>query len=73
MNAAGQGVARDDAEAIRWYRKSAEQGYATGQNGLGMMYLLGRGVSKDEAEAAIDSPGRRAGRRDGRVQLGRAV
>jgi TPR repeat protein len=33
----GQGVARDDAEAVRWYCKAADQGHATGQANLGVM------------------------------------
>jgi hypothetical protein len=33
----GLGVPRDYAEALRWYRKSAEQGEANGQKNLGYM------------------------------------
>ena len=47
----GRGVARDDAEAVRWYRRAAEQGHASGQNNLGFMYQNGRGVARDDAEA----------------------
>lgn len=47
----GRGVAKDDAEAVKWYRKAAEQGNASGQFELGYMYESGRGVAKDEAEA----------------------
>jgi uncharacterized protein len=28
MYAIGQGVPEDDAEAVKWYRKAAEQGHA---------------------------------------------
>ena len=42
----------DHAEAVKWYRKSAEQGYPDAQNSLGMMYELGIGVSRNYAEAA---------------------
>jgi len=49
--AAGQGVAKDDAEAVRWYRKAAEQGDAQAQNKLGNAYNKGEGVAKDETEA----------------------
>jgi len=38
-------------EAVEWYRKSAEQGYAEGQANLGYMYSNGYGVTKDYAEA----------------------
>lgn len=47
----GEGVLQDDAEAVRWYRKSAEQGYANAQCNLGFMYENGYGVEKDKAEA----------------------
>ena len=48
----GVGVAKDDAEALKWYRKAAEQGNAVLQNMLGLMYGKGQGVAKDDAEAA---------------------
>ncbi len=38
-------------EAVKWYRKAAEQEYARAQSGLGYMYSNGRGVEKDEVEA----------------------
>ncbi len=47
----GQGVARDDAEAVRWYRKAADQGNASAQYLLGVMYDGGRGVTEDHSEA----------------------
>lgn len=52
MYARGHGVPRDDAQAVQWYRKAAEQDYAWGQTNLGYMYESGRGVAKDEVEAA---------------------
>ncbi len=36
------GVARDEAEAVKWYRKAAEQGDAEGQLGLGLCYEYGQ-------------------------------
>ena len=48
----GQGVPQDNAEAVKWYRKAAEQGFAPAQLNLGMMYAAGKGVSEDKAEAA---------------------
>ena len=48
----GQGVSQDDAAALSWFRKAADQGYAPAQNKLGLMYLIGRGVSQDDAIAA---------------------
>ena len=47
----GRGVAKDEAEAVKWYRKSADQGNFIAQLSLGNMYAHGRGVVKDEAEA----------------------
>ena len=38
-------------EAVRWYRRAAEQGQAGAQNGLGRMYENGRGVRRDRVEA----------------------
>jgi len=47
----GQGVLLDEAEAARWYRLAADQGYAGAQNNLGVMYQNGTGVPQDDAEA----------------------
>jgi len=44
-------VKQDYAEAVRWYRKAAEQGHALAQCNLGVMYDKGRGVKQDHAEA----------------------
>jgi len=51
MYANGRGVAKDDAEAVKWFRLTAEQGNARAQFNLGVMYDNGRGVAKDAAEA----------------------
>ena len=47
-------AAQDDKEAVRWYRKAAEQNHAAAQCNLGMCYANGRGIEMDakEAEAA---------------------
>ena len=47
----GQGVAKDEVEAVKWFRKAADQGDATPQVILGVMYWFGDGVVKDELEA----------------------
>lgn len=47
----GRGVAKDEREAVRWYRLAAQQGDADAQNNLGGMYAFGRGVAKDDREA----------------------
>jgi len=51
MYANGRGVARDDAQAVSWFRKAADQGNADAQYNLGELYAQGRGVAHDEAEA----------------------
>ncbi len=43
----GCGVGRNDEQAINWFRKAAEQGYADGQGMLGEMYRYGRGVEQN--------------------------
>jgi hypothetical protein len=48
----GLGVARNDLEALKWYRKAAEQGHVKAQNSLGIMYRFGMGVAKDPGEGA---------------------
>ena len=44
-------MTKDEVEAVRWYRKSAELGNAAAQSSLGMMYADGVGVVKNEMEA----------------------
>jgi TPR repeat protein len=48
----GQGVRRDDAVAVRWCRKSAEQGDAAAQCSLGASYASGKGIPWDFLEMA---------------------
>jgi len=47
----GHGVPQDDAEAVKWYRLAAEQGYADAQLNLGAKYAVGKAVPQDYAEA----------------------
>ena len=42
---------QDDAEAVKWYRRAAEQGYTDAQVLLGIAYESGRGVHQDLALA----------------------
>ena len=46
-------VVGDDAEAIQWYRLAADQGHASAQGSLGVMYGSGQGVTQDDLEAHI--------------------
>jgi uncharacterized protein len=43
----GQGVRQDDAVAVHWCRKSAQQGDAAAQHSLGVSYASGEGVPWD--------------------------
>ena len=45
------GKQNDYSEAVKWYRKAAEQGDATAQYNLGVCYEKGRGVPQDYSEA----------------------
>src|SRR6266403_1073611 len=47
----GDGVGKDFAKALNWFRKAAEQNYAPAQTYLGFCYANGQGVTKDEVEA----------------------
>ena len=46
-------LAEENAEAVRWYRASAEQGNKEGLAGLADMYAKGEGVDKDLTEARM--------------------
>jgi TPR repeat protein len=48
----GEGAVKNYEEAVNWYRKAAEQGFAGAQNNLAVMYEKGLGVPKDDSEAA---------------------
>ena len=51
MYAKGEGVSKDAAEAVRWFRLAAEQGNAAAQSNLGLMYAIGKGVPEDGVTA----------------------
>jgi TPR repeat protein len=46
-------IKRDYKEAIKWYRKAAERGYAKSQYMLGYCYYHGQGVEEDHDEAIL--------------------
>ena len=48
----GHGVPQDYQQAAAWFRKAAEQGDATAQRNLGLMYDTGTGVQQDYQQAA---------------------
>lgn len=43
----GQGVRRDYKEAMKWYRRCADEGNAAGMDSVGFMHLKGWGVPED--------------------------
>ena len=53
MYANGEGVPENDAEAVKWYRKAADQGHADAQSNLGFMYATGEGVPEKNIRAYV--------------------
>ena len=51
MYANGTSLAKDDTQAVAWFRKAAESGNADAQYELALMYETGRGVTKDGSQA----------------------
>src|SRR5579859_6029146 len=49
----GRNVAPDGKEAIRWYTRAAELGYAPAEYELGRTYLYGRGIPADYQQALL--------------------
>ena len=47
----GYGVTQDDAAAVGWFRRAAEQGEARAQHDLGVMYADGQGVPVDSVRS----------------------
>jgi hypothetical protein len=47
---AGNGVARNNAAAVQWFRAASDQGSAEATAWLGQAYLEGRGVHMDKAQ-----------------------
>ena len=48
----GEGVPRDDRQAVAWWHRAAVQGLAVAQSNLGRMHELGRGTKRNYSEAA---------------------
>ena len=49
----GQGVVQSFKEALVWYRKAADQGYAKAQLNLGVKYAHGQGVARNLETALV--------------------
>ena len=45
------GMAKDEVEAVKWFRKAADQNLTEAQDDLGFCYETGRGVAQDYVEA----------------------
>lgn len=43
----GQWIARNEAEALKWYEMSARQGYERAQQAAARMYFMGEGTAQD--------------------------
>jgi len=67
----GVGVAKNPAEAFKWYRKAAEKGLETAEYAIGWMYEHGEGVAKD-GQAALEWYRKAAdqGNRDAQYAIG---
>ena len=53
----GEGTAQDYTEALRWYRKAADQGVPAAQYDVGLIYDNGLGVPRDPGPGAMDGEG----------------
>lgn len=51
MCESGEGVEKDEVEAVRWFMRGAKLGYARAQCNLGLMYEAGRHVKRDLKKA----------------------
>jgi TPR repeat protein len=47
----GEGIARNDLQAMNWYRRAADKGHRESQYKLGLKYDLGEGVIEDDVQA----------------------
>ena len=51
MYSDGQGVPKDPAQALTWFRKSADQEYPPAEFNMGVLYAAGTGVPRDLEQA----------------------
>jgi hypothetical protein len=71
MYCTGTGVVRNLAEAVKWYRRSAQQGDRYAQYNLAIMLLKGQGTTQDAEEAFYwCSAAAEQGLSEAQVQLG---
>lgn len=48
---AGRGFGQDDAKAVEWFRRAAQQKHPAAISNLASMYYFGSGIARDEAAA----------------------
>ncbi len=53
LYAEGEGVEQNWVEAVKWYRKAAEQGHDLAQFKVGLSYQNGKGVPQSDTEAYV--------------------
>ena len=46
----GEGISKNEAEAVKWYRKAADQDHAAAQFALATCFAIGAGVKQDDRE-----------------------
>lgn len=67
----GNGVERDQEEALRWFTLAAEQGNAAAQANLGDLFEFGDGIKSNKAAAHYYRQAATQGYRDAQLDLGR--
>ena len=67
----GWGVPQDYVEAVKWFRRAAEQGNAWAQTDLGLGYAEGQGVPQDYVLAHMWFNLAAASEQDASASLGR--
>ena len=53
MYDSGNYVSENDVEAVKWYRKAANQGFRAAQVRLGQKYALGEGIPENSIKAYV--------------------
>lgn len=65
----GEGVRRNSCEALRWFRKAAEQGYDKAQNILGTLYAIGYEIRTPDYAGALKRYRTSKRQRNGNVEV----
>ena len=70
MYANGHGAPQDEAQALIWFRKAADQGNTDAQNGLGVMYSTGHGARRTMRGRKVVSQSSTPGEANAQYNLG---